>query len=306
MPLSLTESQAANEIAQFLYDFLPGSPHPYADQNLSFPGAAQDVGVGHLWRGGSKLPAITNLLEKTLETRRDLFCNLMLEIVRKGLIYRNNKGNSITCEEIRELNELIVKVKFKIPELWDPAFLDSLPTANKIEKEETSEKTASKAELDNLKTELIKINDLEPVPRGFAFEKFLQELFAIYGLAPRSSFRLVGEQIDGSFQIETDTYLIEAKWQEKPTNQADLLIFREKVESKSAWSRGLFISYSGFTPDGLEAFARGRSTNIIGMNSQDIYFILDGEMSLPEAINIKARRAAETGEFFVSVYDLSR
>lgn len=51
MPLSLTESQAANEIAQFLYDFLPGSPHPYADQNLSFPGAAQDVGVGHLWRG---------------------------------------------------------------------------------------------------------------------------------------------------------------------------------------------------------------------------------------------------------------
>lgn len=42
------------------------------------------------------------------------------------------------------------------------------------------------------------------------------------------------------------------------------------------------------------------------MNGQDIYFILDGQMSLPDAISMKARRAAETGNFFVSVFDLIR
>jgi len=131
-------------------------------------------------------------------------------------------------------------------------------------------------------------------------------LFEAHDLAPRSSFRLVGEQIDGSFQLDSDVYLLEAKWQAKQTAQDDLLIFQGKVESKSTWTRGLFISNSGFSPDGLTAFARGRATNIIGMSGQDLYFILSGEMSLIEAIEKKARRAAETGEFFVSVFDLIR
>jgi hypothetical protein len=41
------------------------------------------------WQEGSKLPAITNLLVNTLDHRRDLFCDLILEIVRRGLKYRN-------------------------------------------------------------------------------------------------------------------------------------------------------------------------------------------------------------------------
>jgi hypothetical protein len=41
----------------------------------------------------------------------------------------------------------------------------------------------------------------------------------------------------------------------------------------------------------------------IGVRS---YFILDGKISLPEAISRKVRRAAETGEFFVPVFDMLR
>jgi len=302
MPLSLAESQAVNEVASLLYDFLPGTPHPFADQSISFSGIAHDVGLSHLWRGGSKLPAITTLLEKTLETQRGSFCGLTLEVVRRGLIYRNKKGNPIAREDIQSLNKLVARVGFKIPELWDSAFLDTLPRTQTEEDEEST----SQAGLDKLKGELLKLDDLEPQVRGFAFERFLKELFALFGLTPRGSFRLVGEQIDGSFQIGADTYLVEAKWHEKQIGQAELLVFREKVESKSTWSRGLFISHSGFTQDGLTAFAKGRSTNIIGMTGQDLYFVLDGEMSLPGAINRKARRAAETGEFFISVFQLNR
>ncbi len=126
------------------------------------------------------------------------------------------------------------------------------------------------------------------------------------GLAPRGSFRLVGEQIDGSFKLGQDTYLIEAKWHDSQIGQADLLVFNGKVQGKSTWSRGIFISNSGFTPDGLTAFSKGRPTNMIGLSGQDLSFILSGEMSLADAIDRKARRAAETGEFFVSVFDLKR
>ena len=159
--------------------------------------------------------------------------------------------------------------------------------------------------LDTLKSELLGLEQLEPHQRGFTFEKFLVHLFEAYGLSPQGSFRLTGEQIDGSLQFDADTYLLEAKWNKEPTSQNDLLVFREKVESKSTWARGLFVSNSGFSPEALKAFARGRATNIIGLTGQDIYFILEGEISLPEALLMKARKATETGEFYVSVFELT-
>ncbi len=99
---------------------------------------------------------------------------------------------------------------------------------------------------------------------------------------------------------------MEAKWQDRQVDQGELLVFFGKVGGKSQWSRGLFVSYSGFTPDGLIAYSKGRSTNMIGMDGQDLYHILNGEMSLVEAVKRKARWAAETGEVFKSVYTLSK
>jgi hypothetical protein len=40
------------------------------------------------------------------------------------------------------------------------------------------------------------------------------------------------------------------------------------------------------------------------MNGEDLYFILDGKMSLVEAIGRKIRIAEETGAFFTSVYEI--
>lgn len=160
--------------------------------------------------------------------------------------------------------------------------------------------------LASLNKRWVAIANEEPLKRGFTFETLLGEIFEVFGLAPRASFRLVGEQIDGSFQFGSDVYLLEAKWQTKPTPQSDLLIFREKVESKSAWTRGLFVSCGGFSQDGLEAFARGRAPNIVGMDGQDLYFVLDGQVSLTDAIVRKVRHAAETGEFFVPMFELLR
>ena len=162
------------------------------------------------------------------------------------------------------------------------------------------------SDLAKLRDDHLKISQLEPRQRGFAFEGFLNDLFAIFDLTPRNSFRLVGEQIDGSFQLNADTYLVEAKWQARPTSQEDLLIFRGKVEAKSTWARGLFISNSGFAEDGLAAFSRGKATNIIGMSGQDLHFILNNEISLIDAISRKARQAAETGAFFTPVFGIIR
>jgi hypothetical protein len=97
---------------------------------------------------------------------------------------------------------------------------------------------------------------MDPHPRGIAFESFLQETFNAFGLEAREAFRLRGEQIDGSFLLGGELYLLEAKWHNPKIGIGELHAFHGKVEQKAAWTRGLFISHSGFTDEGLHAWAR--------------------------------------------------
>lgn len=151
-------------------------------------------------------------------------------------------------------------------------------------------------------SQLIELTSMEPRPRGIAFEKFLKDLFNAYELSANSSFRLAGEEIDGSFVLNNETYLLEAKWKGKRTGAADLHIFEGKLSQKAAWSRGLFISNSGFTPNGLQAFGKGK--RIICMDGFDLSEMLRLRLSIAEVLEAKTRRAAETGNPFTPVREL--
>ena len=151
-------------------------------------------------------------------------------------------------------------------------------------------------------SELLQLATLDPHPRGFAFEKFLQKLFEACGLAPRGAFRITGQQIDGSFSLSGSTYLLEAKWENAQQGNTPLYAFEGKVASKAAWSRGLFISYSGFTEDGLKAFGNQKRT--ILMDGRDLSETLTSGRSPADVIDAKARRAVETGSPFVRIEDL--
>lgn len=154
-----------------------------------------------------------------------------------------------------------------------------------------------------LKVELLSLSQLQPQPRGYAFERFLKNLFDANGLSGRSAFRLIGEQIDGSFELSGETYLLEAKWTGAMIGSSDLRAFNAKVEDKAAWSRGLFISESGFTEDGLTAFGRGK--RVVCMDGLDLYEMLDRSIPFGDIVKRKVRRAAETGLAFVRVRDLN-
>lgn len=159
-----------------------------------------------------------------------------------------------------------------------------------------------KARVEELKSDLLAISHLMPHSRGYAFEGFLTKMFNAHGLAGREPFSLRGEQIDGSFQFASDTYLVEAKWRHEPIGAADLHVFHGKIEQKAAWTRGLFISNSGFTLDGLHAF--GRAKRVVCMDGLDMWQMLDRQIPLNAVLERKIRRAAETGEAFVRVRDL--
>ena len=298
--LTLGEAQAVEDMADLLYDFLPGS----GNSRTAFPIAADYAGVGAFWVAGSKRPAIVQLLTTTLEQRRSQFTKLILAIVRQAMTYRRGKGTPLSRSEIDRLNGLLPGVQFKIPELLDPAFLSTfvepkregaVPQANELS-------SSKRQELGSL---LIEISGLSPRICGLRFECFIKYLIAGFGIASRDSFRVVGEQIDGSFKLQGHTYLVEAKWHGPKIGFADLMTFSGKVSGKASWSRGLFVSYSGFTDEGLEAFSRGRQTNLICMDALDLHQVLSGTVSLVDVLEEKARKAAETNRAFVHVRDLN-
>lgn len=161
---------------------------------------------------------------------------------------------------------------------------------------------ANAVPIEDLKSQLLTLNNLAPQPRGYAFEQFLVRLFKAYGLEPHNPFRLMGEQIDGSFKLEGEIYLVEAKWHEARTPAADLHIFQAKIQQKASWTRGLFISNSGFTEEGLFAF--GRTKSIICMDGIDVWDMLDQKIPLPAVLERKVRRAAEYGDVYCSVRQL--
>jgi hypothetical protein len=220
------------------------------------------------------------------------------------MTYRRGKGNPLTRAEIDRLNSLLPEVQFKIPELLEPAFLGSFASA-KPEQAAAAPVLLSAERAQALAARLIEISQLEPQQRGLKFEGFLGELFEGFALAPRRDFRLLGEQIDGSFKLHGQTYLVEAKWHGPQIGFSDLMIFSGKVAGKASWARGLFVSNSGFTADGLEAFARGRQTNLICVDGFDLYEVLSRRFSLIDVLEAKARRAAETNRAYVSVRDLN-
>ena len=76
------------------------------------------------------------------------------------------------------------------------------------------------------------------------------------------------------------------------------------MSGKVTWTRGLFISNSGFSDGGLKAFGSGRRTNIICADGFDLHEIVHNRLSLVEILEEKVRRAAETNRAFVPVREL--
>jgi hypothetical protein len=316
MALSLKESRAITEMAKVLYNFLPGSGSTQWKGHVSFKTVADNVGVGHFWRTGSKEPAIATLLEMTLNHERSRFEKLIVTIVREGLKYRQKKDKPIRPEEIKTLNGLIMEIGFKFPDLWDPGFLASLETEGRVRSQtilDTEESRERLREKENVTKALFlsKLRDqfyalysfVDRNAAGHNLENVLNELFKFFDLAPREPFRVMGEQIDGSFILDSEIYLLEAKWEAQKLSEAPLLIFRGKIEGKSLFTRGVFIAINGVSSQALSAITSGKQPTFFLVDGYDLAAVLEGNTDLITMLRTKMRALAEEGKVFISVRD---
>jgi hypothetical protein len=139
---------------------------------------------------------------------------------------------------------------------------------------------------------------------GLAFEKLANKLFELHDLKPRQPFRIVGEQIDGSFELDGEIYLLELKWEQNPLPEADLLIFRGKIEGKSTFTRGVFIALNGISTQARDAITRGKAPSFFVMDGHDLMMVLSEAISLNTFLRQRVRMLAEEGRMCVPFSEL--
>lgn len=138
--------------------------------------------------------------------------------------------------------------------------------------------------------------------RGYKLEKLLIDLFTLFDLDPKASFRLLGEQIDGSFSFHNTDFLLEAKWQ-KYVGIQDLDAFNGKISRKLDNTLGLFISINGYSPESVMAHSMGKKLMIL-MDGGDLAAVLEGRIDLVDLLLRKKRHASQTGEIYLKVNDI--
>jgi hypothetical protein len=134
--------------------------------------------------------------------------------------------------------------------------------------------------------------------RGRAFEAILNQMFLKEKLESRINMRPPGEEIDGSFEIGENFYLLEAKWHASPIPASSLYAFKGKVDGKLIGTVGVFFSMSHYSTEAVDALLSGKELNLILFGHEDLILIEEEKITFREAMRVKRRYASNYGQPF--------
>jgi len=117
--------------------------------------------------------------------------------------------------------------------------------------------------------------------RGRALEQVLNDLFKAYDIQVREAFTLRGaagdgviEQIDGVIHLDGHLYLAEVKWLKDSLGRAEVSEHLVRVYGRDV--RGLFISYTDYTPAAVEVCREALSQRVVTLcRLQELVTVLD-------------------------------
>lgn len=171
-----------------------------------------------------------------------------------------------------------------------------------IEREQESAGAATATERQRLRQSFLSLNEHpDHQQRGYAFERFLNEFFEFEALGPRGSFKIVGEQIDGSFSWATRTHLVEAKWVKEPVAGAEFGAFIYKIAGKTADTRGLYISINGYSPQAIQGLHTKGELRFVCIDGAHLLRAVEPGRNFKKIMEILWRHASETGEAYLPV-----
>lgn len=133
-----------------------------------------------------------------------------------------------------------------------------------------------------------------PHKRGKALEHVLNALFKSHGILIRESFHLIGsdgegivEQIDGVVELDSQVFLVEMKWWDKPVGVGEVSQHLVRIFNRGH-ACGIFISTSPFTEPAVAICKESLSKVLIVLvNLEEISNVIKQEGDLREYLEKK-------------------
>lgn len=137
-----------------------------------------------------------------------------------------------------------------------------------------------------------------PQQRGLLLEDLLTRVFDLFSIPIIGSFRRNdgGEQIDGSFRLEGWHYLVECKWQTKPSDIRQLDSLYGKVDRSGKQVMGMFLSINGWSENVPTLLKQNPNKCIILMDGYDLRCVLDGQIKLTDFLLTKVGKLNDESE----------
>ncbi len=213
------------------------------------------------------------------------------DIPDKGVDDRN-----AGLDALRKLKKLAIEQKLFVEEEREK---EQVRTKSSEEKQkiiqQRSEKLTSLRELFN---EAVMTPERQKA--GYSLEELLKDLFALFEVEYKKSYRTPTQQIDGHFRFEGFDYLVEARWRNELPTESEIGGFKQKVDTKLESTRGIFISILGFRQEVIDQFSK-RGGNIILMDGSHLIQVLEGRVDLRDVLRTLIEKAAQEGLAYTPV-----
>lgn len=259
------------------------------------------------WENNTKYTISNELIGRMME-RRDIYHEDILRIINE-ILELNDFSHLLNWDD-GEQKEHIAKQKVASLRKHAAGYFELEKDRQKAKERQVKAREAVQSSIRyNKKLDTFRekyaalVISSNPQKRGYELEKLLNELFIFFDLDPKSSFKIVGEQIDGAFTFDNNDYLLEAKWQNSLVSSEPLYAFGSKVSGKLKTTLGLFISINGFSEDSTKSRA-DNLRSILLMDGQELMAVLEGRIKLPRLLYMKRRHASQTGNIYYRVSDM--
>ena len=272
------------------------------------------------FRGAGAGPAVLSDLERKVREDRDRISKYA--IVRTVLLRINENGDKY-LKERREILKRVVEFE-DFSTCWSDDRLKAIGLVSKIRevidvkdsftrmrqernaevrKNREAQRTRvdkvrhRRSGLDQIRKDLNSLFTMtNPQKRGRLLESVLNRLFRAAGILVREDFRRVPElgqgvieQIDGIVEFDSHIYLVEMKWLNKPVSTEELTRHLGQVLHRKG-SRGIFISYSGFTSQAIAMCKEWMSQIVVVLCTlEEFVRLLENEADLEEFFKEKVR-----------------
>lgn len=256
------------------------------------------------WPNLKKYESVSELIDRMC-ARRDFYQNDLVALVEQVINFNDFshlKRWDDADLKIRRAKEAVEALRSQAKGYFELAEeKKKSEERKKVVQERIKTTSALKTKLDELNQKFMEIaTSSDAQKRGYGLEKLLNQLFTLFDLDPKASFKITGEQIDGAFTFKDDDFLLEARWVKQPINASDLYSFAGKINGKRKNTLGLFVSMDGFSSECLQT-TNSELRCIILMDGMDLNAILTDRITLDDLLYRKRRHASETGNIYLTV-----